>query len=242
MVTSRAALSRSISRLRMASFSNSLTIHHGFFQNSKCYLSLLFSNKLSFPRRSATSPSRVAIAASRSWNTFYQRLYSDSYFTFSLYSFSLSRSPSSKFWLLQKKSQPVYGQWTSVQVTQGVPPSPWPGQTPPRKLCTSPSSRPTLLHTWKLLCSCQRFTYYVPYTPGSYHLFLSAAMSSLRSSISGKPPAKASFACCRSRTLSMQPIILLLRILMSWPSSSSDESELESDDWFLSPCTGITWN
>ena len=50
---------------------------------------------------------------------------------------------------------------------------------------------------------------------GSYHLFLRAAMSSLRSSISGKPPAKASFACCRSRTLSMQPIILLFRILMS---------------------------
>ena len=105
MVTSRAALSRSISRLRMASFSNSLTIHHGLFQNPKRYLSLLFSNKLSFPSRSATSPSRVAIAASRSWNTFSQRLCSDFCFTFSLYSFSLSLSPSSKFWLLQKYCQ-----------------------------------------------------------------------------------------------------------------------------------------
>ena len=88
----------------------------------------------------------------------------------------------------------------------------------------------------------------------SSHLCFSAAMSSLLSSISGSPPANACLACCSSRTwekvsplknvcllktLSMQPIILLLRILMSWPSSS-EESESESEDWSRCPCTGIT--
>ena len=91
------------------------------------------------------------------------------------------------------------------------------------------------------------------------HLFFSAAMSSLLSSISGSPPAKACFACCRSRTwpkryhqhvstyntaiqktLSMQPIILLLRILMSWPSSSEESESDEEEDWSGWPCTGIT--
>ena len=151
MVTSRAALRRSISRLRMASFSNSLTIHHGLFQNSKHYLSLLFSNKLSFPRRSATSPSRVAIAASRSWKIC---------FTSNLFLFLFSASPSVCIpfhWACPQAQSSgccktfvtkIQSQWTCVQFTQEAPPSPWPVKTPPRKLCTSPSSRPTPLHTW----------------------------------------------------------------------------------------------
>ena len=40
----------------------------------------------------------------------------------------------------------------------------------------------------------------------------------------------------------MQPIILLLRILMSWPSSSEESESDEDEDWSRSPCTGITCN
>ena len=66
-ITSRAALRRSISRLRIASFSISLSERENESQRSKeANLSLLFSRRLILPRNSATSPSRVAIAASRS--------------------------------------------------------------------------------------------------------------------------------------------------------------------------------
>ena len=60
---------------------------------------------------------------------------------------------SSGCWRTKCKGRPPSKKGKSLKgkVTQEVQPSPWPGQTPPRKLCTYPSSPPVLLHTWMLL-------------------------------------------------------------------------------------------